>query len=95
MSNEGIFATVSPVRDAQGILTSGDCVEPAASGNRHFFFPNSLSVSLPDILKSQSGGVVQNLLEPSAVDNDALYISDVHDVACTDGSCNKRISDAG
>ena len=96
LSSGGIFDIVPPVGDAQGILNSGDCVEPVASRIRHSFFPNSLSVSPPDILKSQSGGVVQNLLEPGAVDDDdALYISDVNDVACTEGNCNKRISDAG
>ena len=49
----------------------------------------------PDILESQSGGVVQNLLETGVVSDDALYISNVHDVACTDSKCNKRISVVG
>ena len=70
-------------------------MEPVASRIRSQFFPHSLSVSPPDILESQSGGVVQNLLEPGVVSDDALYISDVNDVACTDGTCNKRISYAG
>ena len=70
-------------------------MEPVACRIRHSFFPNSLSISPPDILKSQSGGVVQNLLEPGAAKDDALYISDVNDVACTNDTCNKRISYAG
>ena len=93
--NEGIIQTVPPVRDAQGIFDSGDCVEPVASGNRHSFFPYSLSVSTPDILESQSGGHVQNLLGTGVVSDDAVYISNVNDVACMNVPCNKRISDAG
>ena len=45
ITNEGIFHTVPPVRDAQGTCTSKDCVAPVASGICHSFFPNSLSVS--------------------------------------------------
>ena len=45
---EGIFNTVSPVKEAQGNFDDGDCVEPVASGNSHSFFPHSLSVSAPD-----------------------------------------------
>ena len=82
------------MRDAHGILNSGDCVEPVASGIRHSFFPDSLSVSAPDILDLQSGGIVSNFLETDAVD-DALYSIDVNNVACTNESCNKRISVAG
>ena len=70
-------------------------MEPVASRIRHSFFPDSLSVSGPDVLESQFGANVQNLLEPGVTIDDALYISDVNDVACTDDSCNKRISDAG
>ena len=95
LSSEGICGTVPPVRDAQGILNNGDCVEPVASGIRHPHFPNSLSVSPPDILELQSGGVVQHLLEIGVVSDDALYLSDVNDVACTLEPCNKRISYAG
>ena len=83
------------MRDAQGTFDSGDCVEPVASGICPQFFPNSLSISTPDVLELQSGGIVQNLLEPGAVSDDALYISNVDDVACMDGKCNKRISNAG
>ena len=70
-------------------------MEPVASGIHHSFFSHSLSVSAPDILDSQSGGIVQNLLEPGAMSDDALYISDVNDVACMNEPCNKRISYAG
>ena len=95
LSNEGIFHTVSQVNDEQGILYSRRVDQPVSSRICHSLFLNSLSVSALDILKSQSSGVVQNFLEPGAVYNDALYISDVNDVACMDGPCNKRISDAG
>ena len=94
LSNEGIFDTIPPVRDAQGILNNADCVEPVASRIRHSFFPDSLSVSAPDILDSQSGGIVSNLLETGAVD-DAVYSNAVNDVACTLKPCNKRISYEG
>ena len=70
-------------------------MEPIASGINHSFFPHSLFVSPPDILESQSGGVVQNLLKTGAVDDDTLYTSSLNDVACTDEPCNKRISYAG
>ena len=95
LSNGGIFDIVPLVRDAQGTLNNGDCVEPVASGIRSLFFPDSLSVSPPDILESQSGGVVQNLLETGVVSDDALYSNDVYDVACMDGKYNKRISYVG
>ena len=58
LTDEGIFNTVPPVRDAQGILNNGDCVEPVASRIRHSFFPNSLSVSPSDIFTLQSDGNV-------------------------------------
>ena len=67
---------------------------PLESENEPTFF-HSLSVSAPDILESQSGGPVQNLLESGANVDDALYSMDVNDVACMDRICNKRISDAG
>ena len=94
-TTEGIFDIVPLVRDAQGTIDSGKRVEPAASRIRSKFFPHSLSVLPPDILESQSGGVVQNLLEPGVMRDDALYIHDVNDVACKDDICNKRISYAG
>ena len=59
------------------------------------FFSHSLPAYPPDILESQFGGNVHYFLETGVVVDDALYISDVYDVACTDGTCNKRISDAG
>ena len=81
----------------QGIVLSEGVAEnlvPTESENEPTFF-HSLSVSAPDILRVQSGGPVQLLLESGAVVDDALYISDVNDVACTDDICNKRISCAG
>ena len=96
LSSEGIFDTVPPVRDAQGILNSGDGVEPVASGISHSFFLGSLSVSALDVLKLQSGGNVQNLLETGVAFDDALYSMDLNDVACTENEiCNKKISHAG
>ena len=70
-------------------------MEPVASGVRPKFFPDSLSVSSSDILRVQSGDNVQNLLGIGVVSDDAVYISNVNDVACTNVPCNKRISDAG
>ena len=58
---------------------------PTESENEPTFF-HSLSISAPDILESQSGGPAQNLLEPGVDDDDALYNSNVNDVACTDGT---------
>ena len=51
MADGKIPVTVSVLRDAQGIITSGSCVEPVASRNRQLFFPYSLSVSTPDIFE--------------------------------------------
>ena len=95
MTSEGICEIVPSVQDAQGIFDNRTVVEPVASEIRPKFFPYSLSVSAPDILELQSGGHVQNLLEPGAIVDDALYSSNVKDVACTDDPCNKRISYAG
>ena len=95
LSNEGIFQTVPPMRDAQGILNNGDGVEPVASGISHSFFPDSLSISPLDILTLQSGGIVQNLLETGAIFDDAMYSNAVNEVDCTIESCNKRISYVG
>ena len=75
-------------------MTSGGIDQPVSSGTRSKFFRDSLSVSPSDILKVQSGGIVQNLLDNGAVD-DAIYCNDVNDVACTNENCNKRISYAG
>ena len=83
------------MRDAQGVLTNGDVDQLVASGIRSQFFPDSLFVSAPDILDSQSGGIVSNLLGTGAAFDDALYSNDVNDVACTLEPCNKRISYAG
>ena len=81
----------------QGIVLNEGVAEefvPFKSENEPTFF-NSLSVQSSDILRVQSGDNVQNLLETGVTVDDALYISDVKDVACTDGNCNKRISVAG
>ena len=81
----------------QGILLSEGVAEdlvPLNSENESTFF-HSLSVSAPDILESQSGGPVQNVLEFGADVDDALYSMDVNDVACMDSKCNKKISCAG
>ena len=83
--------------EKQGIVLSEGVAEdlvPLNSENEPTFF-HSLSVSAPDILGLQSSGLVQNLLESGAAVDDALYENDVYDVACTDGTCNKRISVAG
>ena len=95
VSNEGIFQTIPPGNDAQGIFDNGERMETVASTNKPKFFPNFLSVSAPDVLETQPGGNVQNLLEIGVVSDDALYISNVNYVACTDGKCNKRISYVG
>ena len=89
--------TASSSVGEQGIVLSEGVSEnlvPLESENEPTFF-NSLSVSALDILELQSGGPVQNLLEPGVADDDALYMSDVKDVACTLEPCNKRISVAG
>ena len=75
-------------------MTSGDCDQHVSSRIRHSFFPSSLSISPSDILDLQFDGNVQNLLE-TGVSDDALYISNVRDVACTILKCNKRISVVG
>ena len=50
VSSEGIFDTVLPRNDEQGIFVSGNCDQPVSSRIRHSFFPNSLSVSPSGIL---------------------------------------------
>ena len=79
----GIFNTVPTFSDEQGIVTSGSRVDPVSSGLHPTFFHSYFSASPPDILESQSGGNVQNLLESGVVVDDALYYGDVNDVACT------------
>ena len=83
------------MQDVQGASTSGGIDQPVSSRVCHLFFPNSLSVSPSDILDLQSDGIVQNSLETGAVNDDALYTSNLNDVACTNEPCNKRISVAG
>ena len=92
----GMPATVPKDRNTQGILYSGNVVNPVVSGNgSQFFVHNSLSASSSDILELQSVEPVHYLLGTGASDDDALYTVDVKDVACTKKSCNKRISCAG
>ena len=82
--------------EGHGKLQENDAVNdssPVLENDPTFF--TSLSVSSSDILRVQSGDNIQNLLEPGVAVDDALYISDVKDVACTLESCNKRISVAG
>ena len=84
------------MQDVQGTLSSGRFDQPISFGIRPQFFPYSLSISAPDVLESRSSGNVQNLLETSVADDDALYNSDLNDVGCTENEiCNKRISYAG
>ena len=95
LSNEGIFHTVSPVQDVQGILINGDIDQPVSFGICPQFFPDSIFVSPSDILNVQFDGNVQNLLGTGAIFDDTMYSTDVNDVACTNETCNKRISYAG
>ena len=83
--------------EGQEILQGNDAVyysSPFVKNDTTFFY-SYCSASPSDILESQSGGNVHSLLETGVTIDDALYISDVNDVACMDDTCNKRISDAG
>ena len=95
LSSERIFDTVPLVQDVQGTSTSEGIDQPVASGICSQFFPHSLFVSQSNILRVQSGGIVQNLLDTGVVVDDALYTSSLNDVTCTNEICNKRISYAG
>ena len=91
---EGIFETIAHWNnDEQEIVPSGDCVEPVSSGT-HPAFIHSLSVSPTDILSAQSVGN-QNFELGTGDCDDAIYISNVNDVDCTNTIYNKRISYAG
>ena len=91
-----IPATVPVDRDAQGTSISGTCVNPVVSGiSPSFFVQNSFSASSPEILDLHTGGPVHYLLESGAVVGDALYYSNLNEVACTNLKYNKRISTAG
>ena len=93
---DGEIPATEPIdRDAQGTSISGTCVDPVVSRICSPFFTHSFSASPSDILSQQSVGPVHYSLGTGANVEDALYIEDVNDVACTDQSCNKRISDAG
>ena len=92
----GRSATVPTHRNTQGILYSGNVVNPVVSGNgSQFFVHNSFSASPSEVLNLQSVGHVHYSLGTGASDDDALYEENVKDVACTLNSCNKRISYAG
>ena len=58
------------------------------------FFHDSLSVLPTDILSAQSVGN-QNFELGTGDLTDAMYYSNVNEVACTKEICNKRISYAG
>ena len=83
MANGGIFNIVPLFSDEQGILTSGDCVEPVSSRLHPTFFHSYFSASSPDILELLSDGNVHYELEIGAVNDDALYYGDIYDVTCT------------
>ena len=95
LANRGISNIVPVFSDEQGIVNSGYCVESVSSGLNPTFFHSSFSACPPGILESQSGGNVHYELETGPVVDDAMYSSDVYDVACTNDHCNKRISVAG
>ena len=82
--------------EGQELLQGNDAVNdsPLVIENETTFIPDSLSVSAPDILDSQSGGITSNLLRTGDL-NDAMYYNDVNEVDCTKDICNKRISCAG
>ena len=95
MGDGEILATVLIERDAQGTFVSDDCVDPVVSEFSSQIVSHSLPACPPDIMESQSGGNVHYLLGTGAIFDDALYYHNVNDVACTDETCNKRISVAG
>ena len=59
LANGGSFNTVPLLSDEQGIVHTGEIVEPVSSGLQPAFFSHSLSACPPDILESQSSGNVQ------------------------------------
>ena len=77
----------------QGIIHTRESEQPVSSRNGPTFFTHPLSVSPIDILNLQSVGNVNLELGTGDFD-DAMYISNVNEVACTTKICNKRISDA-
>ena len=95
LSHGGIFNIEPVISDEQGIINSGECVEPVSSRLQPTFFHSYFSASPPDILESRSGGNVHYKLEHGAVNDDALYYGDLNEVAFTIENCNKRISCAG
>ena len=88
LADVGMPATVPKERNTQGILYSGNVLNPVVSGNgSQFFVQNSFSASSSEILTLQTGEPVYYLLGNGAtVDGETLY---------NDFKCNKRISNAG
>ena len=84
----GNSATVPKHSNTQGILYSGNVLNPVVSGNgSQFFVQNSFSASSPEILTLQIGEPVYYSLGNGVnVDGETLY---------GDFKCNKRISNAG
>ena len=84
----GSSAAVPTHSHTQGILYSGNVVNPVVSGNSsRFFVQNSFSVSSPEILTSQTGEPVYHSLGNGVnVDGETLY---------GEFNCNQRISHAG
>ena len=69
-------------------------IEELVSSRTPPTFFHSLSVLPIDILSAQSVGKLN--FELGAGDlNDTMYISNVNEVACTNETCNKRISNVG
>ena len=95
METRGNSFTVHIENAAQGIFDNGTCVEPVAVELHSQFIPYSFSASSVDILYQQSVEPVHYSLGTGANGGDALYDQNVYDVACTESSCNKRISYAG
>ena len=84
----GSTATVPTLSNTQGILYSGNVVNPVVSGNgSQFFDQNSFSANSPEILTLQTGEPVYYSLGNGVnADGETLY---------GDFNCNKRISNAG
>ena len=71
-------ATVPTLSNTQGILYSGNDVNPIVFGEgSQFFVHNSFSASSSEILTLQTGEPVHYLLGTSAVGHDALYDENV------------------
>ena len=79
-----VLPTVPTHRNTQGILDSGNVLNPVVSGEgSQFFVQNSFSVSPSKVLNLQSVGHVHYSLGTGASGDDALYDENVKDVVCT------------